>query len=168
MLFKIVFLMATTILLNFISCTLDRNKSNLIRGIESIDDFNTIIETAGTKLIAFDLYTDWCMPCRILSPVLSEIAKEHQNQISIYKVDSDKYPQIINAFDVSGIPFVVFIKNGKAVHAIMGLQSKQAYVDIIEEYADMPNQIDNDSIESQDSINQLRVIQNTTDGNCVL
>ncbi|NLG15830.1 MAG: hypothetical protein GX556_00710 [Fibrobacter sp.] len=104
--------------------------------ITSLDQFNTIIENSGNQLIAFDLYADWCMPCHVLAPTLNEVARENRSKVTIYKVDTDQFPQITAAFNVSGIPFVVFIKNKKAVHALLGVQPKESYLKIIDTYAD--------------------------------
>lgn len=111
-------------------------KDEYIQAISSIEQFNAIIEHSGNKLIAINLYADWCMPCHVLEPVLNEIAKENTSKISIYKVNADQFPQIIEAFGVNGIPFVVFIKNKKAIYALMGVQSKESYLKIINSYAD--------------------------------
>ncbi len=90
--------------------------------------FEKIIENAGDKLLVFDLYADWCMPCKVLSPLLDEIAREHGQTASFYKIDVDQNPGLAQAFGVSGIPYVVFVKNGKAVHAMTGLNPKENYV----------------------------------------
>lgn len=111
-------------------------QNDYIQPIGSLEQFNAIIEHSGNRLIAFDLYADWCMPCHVLEPLLNEIAKEYSSKITIYKINADQFPQIIEAFGVNGIPFVVFIKNKKAIYALMGVQPKESYVKIINSYAD--------------------------------
>jgi thioredoxin 1 len=122
-----------------IGCAADRNDStqrDSIQPITSVEQFNSIIENSGNRLIVFNLYADWCMPCHVLAPTLSEIASENRTKITIYKVDTDQFPQITAAFGVTGIPFVVFVKNKKAIYALIGVQPKDSYIRIIEAYSD--------------------------------
>jgi thioredoxin 1 len=121
-----------------IGCTGSKSDSSseIIQPITSVEHFTSIIENAGNRLIAFDLYADWCMPCKVLAPTLNDIAKENQQKITIYKIDTDQFPQITAAFGATGIPFVVFVKNKHAVHALMGVQPKDSYKKIIETYSD--------------------------------
>ncbi len=131
-------LMAMPVLLST-GCTGAKSETvqnDFIQSIGSLEQFNAIIEHSGNQLIAFDLYADWCMPCHVLEPLLNEIAKEYSTKITFYKINADQFPQIIEAFGVNGIPFVVFIKNKKAIYALMGVQPKESYVKIINSYAD--------------------------------
>lgn len=114
----------------------DTVQNDYIQPIGSLEQFNAIIEHSGNRLIAFDLYADWCMPCHVLEPLLNEIAKEYSSKVTFYKINADQFPQIIEAFGVNGIPFVVFIKNKKAIYALMGVQPKESYTKIINSYAD--------------------------------
>lgn len=114
----------------------DTVQNDYIQPIGSIEQFNAIIEHSGNRLIAFDLYADWCMPCHVLEPLLNEIAKEYSSKVTFYKINADQFPQIIEAFGVNGIPFVVFIKDKKAIYALMGVQPKESYTKIINSYAD--------------------------------
>ncbi len=101
--------------------------------IESEDHFKAVIDSSGDRLLIFDLYADWCMPCRILSPMLEEIAKEYGDKASFYKIDIDKHRGIASVFGPKGIPYVVFVKNKKGVHALMGVQPKDVYIRAITE-----------------------------------
>jgi len=96
--------------------------------ISSVEHFESTVEKAGDRLLVFDLYADWCMPCKILSPMLEKIALEHKDIVSVYKINVDKQPTLARAFGVRGIPYVVFVKNKQAVHAFTGVQPKEAYV----------------------------------------
>jgi thioredoxin 1 len=122
-----------------IGCAADRNEpsqQDSIQAITSVEQFNSIIENAGSRLLVFNLYADWCMPCHVLAPTLTEIATENKSKITIFKVDTDQFPQITAAFGVTGIPFVVFVKNKKAIYALIGVQPKDSYTKIIEAYTD--------------------------------
>ncbi len=107
-----------------------------IINIDSKEHFSSVLKSSNEKLLMFDLYADWCKPCRMLSPLLKEIAKENSSKVTVVKIDVDKYPGIAQAFGVRGIPFVVFVKEEKGVHAITGVRQKEAYVSAINKYSD--------------------------------
>jgi thioredoxin 1 len=104
---------------------------SVIPEIKSIEQINTIVEKSGKNLIMLDLYADWCQPCKILSPMLEKIAAEYIDKVSVYKINIDNNPDIARAFMVSGIPYVVFVKDKKVVYTITGLRSKGEYIDTI-------------------------------------
>jgi thioredoxin len=99
--------------------------------IASEDEFNKIVEGSGDRLLAFDLYANWCFPCRKLAPLLEKIALEHSSQVTFFKINVDKLPGVAQSFGVDGIPHVAFIKKKAAVGTIIGMQPEEAYVDII-------------------------------------
>ena len=98
-----------------------------IAAIESMGHLRSILDSAGNKLLMFDLYADWCLPCRILSPLLDKIASDLKPAVTLYKINVDKHPDIASAFQVNGIPLVVLVKEKKAVQALMGLQTEGSY-----------------------------------------
>ncbi len=103
--------------------------------IESESHFEEVMEKSDSVLLVFDLYADWCKPCKILSPILEEISVEANGKAEIYKINVDKLPNISRAFGVKSIPLVVFIKNKKGVNGLVGVQPKKAYLETIEKYA---------------------------------
>jgi thioredoxin len=105
-----------------------QNTALAVKTINSLSEFKTILDTSGDELLIFDLYADWCIPCKILSPMLETIAKENENRASFYKINVDQHPKLASAFKVTGLPHVVFLKNKKAVHALTGVQPKDTYV----------------------------------------
>ena len=108
--------------------TAPSGKTTVIKTISSVDELNSVITSAKDRLLMFDLYADWCMPCRILSPILEQIAVEQKDKVTIYKINIDRNPEIAGALGVSGIPFVVYVKNREGIHAFTGVQSKDTYV----------------------------------------
>jgi thioredoxin 1 len=69
---------------------------------------------AGSLPTIVDFYADWCGPCRMLAPVLEEIAKEYEGKVQIYKVNTEVNPELSSLFRVRGIPALLFIPlNGK-------------------------------------------------------
>ena len=76
------------------------------------------------KLVLLDFWASWCGPCRMLSPVISEIAEEHP-EIKVGKVNVDDEEELANAFNVSGIPMVVVMKDGKVYKTSIGYRPKE-------------------------------------------
>lgn len=106
-----------------------------IQSIGSVEELRSVVENSGDRLLVFDLYADWCMPCKILSPRLEKIAKEHGEKATIYKINVDKNPGIAGAFGVRGIPYVVFVREKAAVHAMTGVQPPEAYIQAIDRFS---------------------------------
>lgn len=104
-----------------------QKKTSHVKVIESTEHFASIVNKSGDRLLMFDLYADWCMPCRILSPMLEKIAADMKNSVSVYKINIDKHPELASFFQVNGIPLVVLVKEKKAVQALMGVQPEATY-----------------------------------------
>ena len=103
--------------------------------ITSEEHFKTIIDSSGEQLLVIDFYADWCAPCRMLSPVILEIAREHKDKASFYKLDVDKHRKIAAHYRVRGIPYIVFIKNKEIKHAITGISPKETYIEAIVKFS---------------------------------
>jgi thioredoxin len=108
-----------------------------ITTIESEEQFVAIIDTSKNRLLVFDLYADWCVPCRIVTPTLEKLALENRKKASFFKINIDRHRNIAALFRVSGIPFIVFVKNKTGVYALTGVQSKEAYQNAINQFANM-------------------------------
>ena len=106
-----------------------------VKEIRGDEEFKNIIENSGDRLLVFDLYADWCQPCRMVSPVIERIAEEKGDKASFYKINVDKNPGISRMFGVRSIPYIVFIKNKKAVYSLIGVRSKNEYIQSIEKFA---------------------------------
>lgn len=93
------------------------------------ENFNSeLLECDKTVLI--DFWASWCAPCRMLSPVVDEIAEEN-TQIKVCKVNVDKEGELAAAFRVSSIPMLVVIKDKKVVETSVGVVPKQKILQMI-------------------------------------
>ncbi len=80
-----------------------------------------------------DFYADWCGPCKMVAPVLDEIAIEFKEQLNIYKIDTEQEQELAGMFGIKSIPSILFVpKNGKPQMA-MGAMPKEGFVQAINE-----------------------------------
>ena len=93
------------------------------------DNFNQIKESEKTVLL--DFYADWCGPCRMVSPILDEIASERDDVI-IAKVNVDNEQELASEFEVFSIPTLVVIDGGKIVNRVTGARPKAALLALLD------------------------------------
>ena len=93
------------------------------------DNFSTIINT--DKKILIDFFATWCGPCRMVSPIVDEIAEEHPEFV-VAKVDVDKNPELAGEFSVMSIPTLVVIKDGKVINQSAGARPKAQILAMLE------------------------------------
>jgi thioredoxin 1 len=79
----------------------------------------------GPAPVLVDFWAEWCGPCRMLSPVLDEIAAEQGGEAVIAKVNIDESPELAQRFGITAIPTLVVFKNGQPVRTLRGLQSRR-------------------------------------------
>ena len=93
------------------------------------ENFKEIINNAGKPIIV-DFYADWCGPCKMVMPLIEEIATEN-NDIEVYKVNIDESPEIAKEFSVMSIPTIVSFKDGQINKKVIGAQPKDSILDLV-------------------------------------
>ena len=90
--------------------------------------YEELIRSGATVLL--DFYADWCGPCRMLSPVIEQIADEHP-EIVVGKVNVDQENALAMRFGIVSIPFVALIKNGEVVARSLGYRQKDELLSVL-------------------------------------
>lgn len=80
----------------------------------------------GQGLILVDFWAEWCGPCRMIAPILDELANEHEGQVTIAKLNVDENRESAARFGIRSIPTILFFKDGAQVEQIVGALSKSA------------------------------------------
>ena len=83
--------------------------------------------------VVVDFWAPWCQPCRMVSPIIEELAKEYNGKVVVGKLNVDENPEVASQFNVMSIPTVMMFKNGQPVKSFIGAQKKDTYKQAIEE-----------------------------------
>ena len=95
-------------------------------------NFDSIIN--DTRPVIVDFHALWCGPCKVQSPILSEIASEFGEQIRVIKIDVDQNPGLAAKYHIQGVPTVILFNRGNLVWRQSGVASKSQLIDILKQH----------------------------------
>ena len=88
-------------------------------------EFDAAVNAAPLALV--DFWADWCGPCRMLAPLVDQLAGEYDGKVLVGKVNVDEEPELARRFGVMSIPTVVVLKNGQEVERLVGVRPAPAF-----------------------------------------
>jgi len=113
--------------------TIRSTKAEFIARVANYEANPTEWKYLGDKPCIIDFYASWCGPCKVVAPILEELAKEYDGQIYIYKVDTEAEQELAGAFGIRSIPTILFCPVGENPQMAQGAMPKDAFKQAIEE-----------------------------------
>ncbi len=92
-----------------------------------ITDFDNEVLGAEQPIL-IDFWAEWCSPCKMIAPIVAEIAQEYEGRLMVGKLDADQYPDVVQRYGVMGIPTLILFKGGAEVERWIGLMPKDRIV----------------------------------------
>ncbi len=118
---------------NSMAKTIKLTRADFLTKVANIEANPEKWEYLGDKPCIIDFYADWCGPCKMVAPILEELAAEYDGEIYIYKVDTEAEQQLAAEFGIRSIPSLLFCPMGEAPQMAQGALPKDAFKQAIEE-----------------------------------
>ncbi|MBA2565971.1 MAG: thioredoxin [Gemmatimonadetes bacterium] len=96
-------------------------------------DFDAEVKNSD-QLALVDFWASWCGPCRMIAPIVDELAEEYQGKLKVYKLDVDANPKSTSAYSVRSIPSILFFKGGTVVDSVLGAVGKNKLKEKIDQH----------------------------------
>ena len=113
---------------------IELTKSEFLQKVVNYETTPNEWKYLGDKPAIVDFYASWCGPCKMVAPILEELAKEYKDDIVVYKVNTENEQELAGAFGIRSIPTILFIPMKGDPQVIMGAQPKPELKNIIENF----------------------------------
>ncbi|MDD3668228.1 MAG: thioredoxin [Bacteroidales bacterium] len=104
--------------------TINLSKSEFLTKVMNYEQNPQEWKYLGDKPCIIDFYADWCGPCKMVAPLLEELAKEYDGEIYVYKIDTEKEQELAQAFGIRSIPSLLFVPMNEQPQMVMGALPK--------------------------------------------
>lgn len=99
----------------------------MAQNVINLTDLNWEEEVVNSSIpVLVDFWAPWCGPCRIIAPIVEELAKEYEGKIKVGKLNTDENPQVSMRYGIRAIPTLILFKNGEIADTRIGVQPKEA------------------------------------------
>lgn len=88
----------------------------------------------GTGVVLVDFWASWCGPCRMVGPIIDQLAEEYAGKVTVGKVNVDEESALASEFAVVSIPTIIVFKDGKQVEKLVGVRSFDDFCDVLDKY----------------------------------
>ncbi len=109
-----------------------RTKKNPVVEVNTANFKEEVLDYKGIVIV--DFWASWCAPCRMLSPLIKEIAKENLDRVKVAALNTEENQQLAGQFGIQSIPTVMYFKNGERVENLVGIQDKNSYMSLIDKH----------------------------------
>ena len=113
--------------------TIHLTKAEFLEKVANYEENPTEWKYLGDKPCIIDFYADWCGPCKMIAPVLEELAKEYEGEIYIYKINTEQEQELAQAFAIKSIPTLLFVPMNEAPQLVRGALPKTEFKNAIDE-----------------------------------
>lgn len=113
--------------------TIEINKEQFLQKVVNYESNPTEWKYLGDKPAIIDFYASWCGPCKMVAPILEELAAEYGDSIVIYKVNTEKERELSSAFGIRSIPTLIFVPMGENPQVVQGAMGKADFRKVIDE-----------------------------------
>lgn len=94
------------------------------------EELQTLLQQSGVLVV--DFYADWCMPCKMMAPVIDKLAADYDGRLKVVKVNTDESPEAAEQYGVQSIPTIVVLKDGAVQSTTIGVQPYDALAEAVE------------------------------------